>query len=475
MELKIERTKTDFENKITTAPGTGIAELKLANSQIGVVEIQSLVALLQSNILLNRLNLNDNEIGDAGIKEVAEVLTMNTTLIELFIDNNQIGIDGAKDLAAALKINTTLTELNLWNNLIGDEGAQYLIEALEKNTTLTKLIFGANQVSPEKVRALEHHLERNQKISAIAEKALVLIKSFPLDDDKVLFAAYKQTHTQKEQALHEIKAYHPLANQLKQIEETWIEKQLDIIIKNPDQIKPKQALALFNQLSKEQKTSDDNQQRLESIVLNYFGEMATPGYSYKELMCYLMQLKKNQDVQLLIDQCLFCCFNDESQGTVGLEPSRILDALAQSPHLLRRLLREIPHLDKAVLSVVNRVLNSPQPAKEQNTKAVDVLLILQNNKAHNCLESDTLLLQGLTYIFHLQHQNPADFRDLRNSLSSAPENVADELQAKEKLVQHYHALSSTKNLQPKQVGLFQHRQKNSPESGSGPTKQPRSL
>ncbi|OAM00604.1 MAG: hypothetical protein TV42_01575 [Wolbachia endosymbiont of Dactylopius coccus] len=115
------------------------------------VDINELIAFLQSNTCITKLSLQCFVIGKEGAKALASL----THLTELNFRVNNIGDEGAKALANGNLKN--LTKLNLSCNRIGDKGAKALAEGNLKN--LTRLDLSGNDFGEDGKEALSHNFK----------------------------------------------------------------------------------------------------------------------------------------------------------------------------------------------------------------------------------------------------------------------------------------------------------------------------
>mmetsp|Transcript_11921 Transcript_11921/g.17090 ORF Transcript_11921/g.17090 Transcript_11921/m.17090 type:complete len:262 (-) Transcript_11921:165-950(-) len=100
--------------------------------------------VLRSNQSIRHLYFNFNRLTNQSAIALAEGLTQNTSLEVLDLSWNKIGDPGAVALAAMLHHNTTLKYLGLSRNLFELEGAKAIYQALHVNTDITRLDFSDN-------------------------------------------------------------------------------------------------------------------------------------------------------------------------------------------------------------------------------------------------------------------------------------------------------------------------------------------
>lgn len=123
---------------------------------------EALAKALETDSMLQHLELCSNSIGDKGAAAVAKALKSNKALKYLDLSNNLIGDEGAEALAKALTCNTALEKLDLNVNCVRFAGAAALAEVLESNnTTLQYLYIGATFIGDKGAVALAKTLETN--------------------------------------------------------------------------------------------------------------------------------------------------------------------------------------------------------------------------------------------------------------------------------------------------------------------------
>jgi len=103
---------------------------ELSGLNLGDIGARALALAIASpqNSGLGELCLGGNGIGDAGAQALAAVLgAPGSALRRLSLRDNCIGDAGARALAAALETNVMLEELDLWGNPISNEGKQAVL------------------------------------------------------------------------------------------------------------------------------------------------------------------------------------------------------------------------------------------------------------------------------------------------------------------------------------------------------------
>jgi Ran GTPase-activating protein (RanGAP) involved in mRNA processing and transport len=157
-----------------------LTTLNLSNNKIGP-ELDALAsALVCGNSQLKELTLTLNDVGDVGASYLALALKHpQCPLRSLDLGDNVIGPLGCKVLMAALETNTTLLKLDLSWNQCGHsglgEGPKSIGRALSLNGTLQELHLVSNQMQESGVKAIAAGwLDRLVKTGASALKVLDL-------------------------------------------------------------------------------------------------------------------------------------------------------------------------------------------------------------------------------------------------------------------------------------------------------------
>ena len=122
-----------------------LTELDISNSHFGMANVVSFVSILrESRCALKKLWLQDCFISRQGASELAAALCKNTTLETLGLHHNPIGVEGAIAVSKMLMENKTLTWLMLEDCNIRGQGVSKLAASLCKNSTLTHLNLNHN-------------------------------------------------------------------------------------------------------------------------------------------------------------------------------------------------------------------------------------------------------------------------------------------------------------------------------------------
>ena len=95
--------------------------IKLNWSSLGKVNIEEIIAVMNSNMPVQSLNLSDNDFNDTDAERIAKVLVNNNTLKGLDFSKNKITTKGAVAISDCVQKNITLQHLKIsWNNLFVD-------------------------------------------------------------------------------------------------------------------------------------------------------------------------------------------------------------------------------------------------------------------------------------------------------------------------------------------------------------------
>ena len=128
--------------------GSGVKQLWMWETKIGVRDCEALGELLKSNSSLEELIIYGNDLSSDSVASIITGLSYNNALIHLNISNSHFGMANAVSLASVLKNHSkcTLTELRLRHSEIESKGAVELMTALSKNNTLKQLDLSHNPI-----------------------------------------------------------------------------------------------------------------------------------------------------------------------------------------------------------------------------------------------------------------------------------------------------------------------------------------
>lgn len=442
-----------------------LSSLNLGKNALTELGASYIGELLEKNDVLIALNLKRNVLGAEGSKAIAKGLKVNSQLSSLLMDNTEIDDYGALALFEALEVNTSLTFLDLSNNKISDLSVPSIIDMFGKNSTLCSLYLGKNSISHENLIEIQSLLERNQKIYNIAQETLDAIKRLPVEipnwEKDGAFDKFNEVLKLKEQAQIEIQTMYPGSRQVFRIEEIWAEKQITILLANPQITQESAIIELFNSLNPKQAQNPKNQQWLESMILQYFTNIQPDSeYTYKKLLSYILHTSINADVQRIMDLCVFHHFNHEVTSILKPEPIQLVRSLINNREALRTLQKEIPAVDKLVLNIITRFYAEEQSSKEVeiNTQIIGMLLELPQKRGAANIELNAALLRSLNLFFCAAANTAGSFYKLWNHLSAdnalSPENLATEEVAKKLLIKKYDELILQTSPLHKQTRFF---------------------
>ena len=146
--------------------GSGVKELWLDNTGIGVQDCEALCKLLESTQTLQWFRINQNNLSSESVASIITGLSRNTTLTEIDISNSHVGMANVVSLASILRDKSKLTMLWLRNCHISSKGAVELAAALCKNTALKSLYLSHNPIGEhvEGVTATAEMLVENKTL-----------------------------------------------------------------------------------------------------------------------------------------------------------------------------------------------------------------------------------------------------------------------------------------------------------------------
>ena len=143
-----------------------LQHLHIANNNLSSESVASIITGLSHNSSLTELGISCSHFNMANAERLASVLKDHSkcTLTELKLENCHISSEGAVELAAALCTTSTLKHLDLNHNPIGVEGASSMSDMLQTNTSLEVLWLCDDSVGEEGVHRLINSLKHNQTL-----------------------------------------------------------------------------------------------------------------------------------------------------------------------------------------------------------------------------------------------------------------------------------------------------------------------
>ena len=117
-----------------------LREVDLTNNQLsceGAKELSKFVA--SAKCRLQKLVLSLNRIGDDGCAAFCQALGSNRALAHLDLSSNQLTSAACTALARLIKTSRTVKTLNLACNRLGEDGGEKLLEGLKYNDVMMRL------------------------------------------------------------------------------------------------------------------------------------------------------------------------------------------------------------------------------------------------------------------------------------------------------------------------------------------------
>ena len=147
-------------------------DLDISNSQFSMASVHCLSTCVlndKSNCTLTFLRLQECCISSEGAVKLEVGLCNNTTLQYLNLSKNPIGkhFMGVMALAKVLVENKTLKELTLYNCHIGERGACKLADALHKNSSLKLLNLGHNPIGVKGASSISEMIQQNTSLKEL--------------------------------------------------------------------------------------------------------------------------------------------------------------------------------------------------------------------------------------------------------------------------------------------------------------------
>lgn len=141
-------------------------------------------ALLQSNIIVEKLDISYNCICDVGAMAISDFLKNNTVLKELNMSGNCIAVKGAVKLGEALEINSTLKKFYL-SKCVG-ESIEAILSKLARNAGLQEIDFSHNKITINSAKRLAEVFQLNTTLRKLdisscnisTQGALIISKSY---------------------------------------------------------------------------------------------------------------------------------------------------------------------------------------------------------------------------------------------------------------------------------------------------------
>jgi hypothetical protein len=167
--------------------------LEMYGNGMGDSGIENLCTFLDTFPRVQTVNLEYNELTSDGALYLFDYMKNNKNVTHLSLYGNRlIGDIGADCVAACLQSNDVLESLNLFHCGFTDEGAKVIIKSLEKNKTLKSLKIDNNDIDQRLEELLELYMERNNgkqvSIPTVAEVIIPKqVASSSQDEERSLY------------------------------------------------------------------------------------------------------------------------------------------------------------------------------------------------------------------------------------------------------------------------------------------------
>lgn len=142
-----------------------LTSIDLSNQELSKDDIEKLCTALQSNIIVNEINLSINNIGNSGA-ELLSIALADKKIAQLNLGLTRIGDSGIADLALALK-ELPLVTFNFAGNPITDKGSQTIINAFATHPTLLELRLDLCRIGDSLAHQICFLLSENKVIQSI--------------------------------------------------------------------------------------------------------------------------------------------------------------------------------------------------------------------------------------------------------------------------------------------------------------------
>ena len=146
---------------------SSLGKLRLSSNQIPEEVAISLAGVINSNCLLEVLDLSDNNLRTDGMIAIGQSLSRLSTLKTLNVGSNKIGYKAADTIALIILSNIQLQSLILSNNHL-ERGAKTIANALKNISSLKELYFYNNQIPEGAAENLADAIISNRSLQVIA-------------------------------------------------------------------------------------------------------------------------------------------------------------------------------------------------------------------------------------------------------------------------------------------------------------------
>ena len=124
------------------------------------IDINRIAQALQTNRILQKLDVSNNSICDDGMVAISDYLKNNDSLRELNLSENEITDEGVQKISKAIKINTVLVKLDVSKNWITTKGLINLLETVACNSVLHTLSITHNNITKCGIVSIEHCIKK---------------------------------------------------------------------------------------------------------------------------------------------------------------------------------------------------------------------------------------------------------------------------------------------------------------------------
>lgn len=134
--------------------------IRLGKNNLGDKGCVEIMKSIYKNLSISHVDFSSNELSCNGVKDMTEYFCRNESLISIDISShkglnrNRIGWKGAESIGKVLQTNKILQFLNLAGTGIGAEGLKYLIPGIESSQNLLNLNLSSNGLGWEKIQEL---------------------------------------------------------------------------------------------------------------------------------------------------------------------------------------------------------------------------------------------------------------------------------------------------------------------------------
>lgn len=155
----------DWEERLQRNDPTLTAIHVFKARKFGHEEVERICTALQDNLTLTELSSSGHAMAPDTAMRVAQLLSLNRGLQSLCVGDSDFGDKALQELVAGLQSNTTLQKLDLEHRSISAEGAKSLAEALGESSGLRRLLLSRNSINDAGAAALAPCLHRLEEVN----------------------------------------------------------------------------------------------------------------------------------------------------------------------------------------------------------------------------------------------------------------------------------------------------------------------